>query len=186
MVIDDAALGRMAQALIREHGQAEAERVRLGLRQVAERWWTEDGDATGLEKFATEQFVSDPEVLGDTARHMEYALEMLDGHFLEADREISRFQDLDQGPMRPIDELLAAYGPGAHVLEDLFRNRIAFVVLLNFPLTTLEQRLGDGPTWSRGTWALARLAQRFEFRLPASVVQGIDAASSAASRYIDG
>ncbi|MBI5490729.1 MAG: hypothetical protein HY905_25570 [Deltaproteobacteria bacterium] len=185
VAIDDAALESTAQALIREHGEGEAERIRRGLRQVAERWWTEDGDAAALGTFAAGQFVSETEALADTARHLEYAMEMLDGHFLEADREISRFQDLDEGPMRPIDELLAAYGPGAHVLEDLFQNRIAFVVLLNFPLTTLEQRLADGPTWSRDTWALARLAQRFEFRLPATVIQGIDAASSAASRYID-
>ena len=34
----------------------------------------------------------------------------------------------------------AGYDPSAHVNDDFFANKLAFVVLLNFPLTTLDQR----------------------------------------------
>ena len=37
-----------------------------------------------------------------------------------------------------------ATDPSAHVTDDFFQNKLAFVVLLNFPLTTLEQRLDGG------------------------------------------
>jgi hypothetical protein len=184
--IDDAALARIERALTAKHGKAQRERIRIGLRQVAERWRAEDGEPRALAELALEHFVSDPTVLEDTARRIEHALEMLDGHHNEIARELARFQVLDEGPQRPIDALLAAYSPGAHVSEDLFKSRIAFVALLNFPLTTLEQRLTDGRRWSRRDWARARLAGRFEHRLPAEVVQEIDRVAAGVERYIDG
>src|SRR5262249_37412601 len=99
-------------------------------------------------------------------------------------RDFKRQSDLDLGPIYPFDEVLAGYDPAAHVNEDFFRNRLAFAVLLNFPLTTLEQRLTDGPSWTRRQWAEARLAQRFSKRIPAAVHLAIADAAAEAERYI--
>ena len=178
-------LGRIEGALVEKHGAAHADRIRQGLKQVAERWQARDGDSKALAAFAAEHFITDEKALHDTFEHLEYALEMLDGHALEIERELSRYQDLDMGEMRPVDALLAAYSPASHYSEDLFKNRVAFVALLNFPITTLEQRLGEGKSWPRERWATARLAGRFENRLPADVLQRIEEASSAGDRYID-
>ena len=52
---------------------------------------------------------------------------------------------LDLGPVLPFDQTFAGYDPSAHVLDDFFENKMAFTVLLNFPLTTLDARLKDGP-----------------------------------------
>jgi hypothetical protein len=70
------------------------------------------------------------------------------------------------------------------VTEDLFAGKVAFVALLNFPLTTLEERLKEGPQWSRRAWAEARLTQRFSRRVPARVQQEIAKAMAAADLYI--
>jgi hypothetical protein len=56
--------------------------------------------------------------------------------------------------------------------------------LLNFPLTTLDQRLTDGATWTRRQWAEARLAQGFSKRIPAEVNQAIAEAGAEADQYI--
>ncbi|HSN68894.1 MAG TPA: hypothetical protein VLV48_06595, partial [Thermoanaerobaculia bacterium] len=64
-----------------------------------------------------------------------------------------------------------------------FANRLAFTVLLNFPLTTLAERLA-GDTWSRRQWAEARLAQGFGRRVPGEVTLAIGQASAGAERYI--
>jgi hypothetical protein len=183
--MDAKARARLEKALVTKHGAGQALRVKQGIAQVLDRWRPGDGDEKQLREFIQQHFISDETVLQDTARRLEYAMEMLDGHGHEIQRELSRFQTLDEGPSRPIDALLAAHSPSAHVTEDLFKGRIAFVALLNFPLTTLEQRLGEGRTWSRARWALARLTARFEFRLPAAVVQGIDRTSSTVESYID-
>jgi hypothetical protein len=184
--LDSTQLKQLERELVAHHGPASAARVRTGLRQVLARWRRTDGTAKDLARFAREHFVSDPQALQDTARHLEYALEMLDGHAHEVSRELSRFQTLDEGPRRAVDGLLAAYSPTAHIVEDLFKGRIAFVALLNWPITTLEQRLQQGQGWSRERWALARLTSRFEHRVPPDLLQEIDRVSAAVDSYIDG
>src|SRR5205807_9188768 len=79
---------------------------------------------------------------------------------------------------------LAGYDPSAHAVDDFFQNRLAFAVLLNFPLTTLDQRLKEGAGWSRRQWAEARLAERFSKRVPAEVNLAIAQASAESARYI--
>lgn len=185
-VVSDEEIARIEREMIAAHGAAQAERVRRGLAQVRERWRPGDGDAAAFEEFVEASFLTDPAALEDTARHLEYALEMIDGHTLEIEREVSRYQELDIGPIRPVDELLATYSPSSHLTEDLFKTRVAFAALLNFPLTTLEQRLAEGGSWSREQWALARLTDRFEHRVPAEVSQEIERVGAAAERYIDG
>jgi hypothetical protein len=103
---------------------------------------------------------------------------------LEITREFRQQADLDRGPIQPYDELFAGFDPAAHVTEDMFTNKLAFVVLLNFPMTTLEQRLAEGGKWSRRQWAEARLAQRFAKRIPADVHQALAEAGAKADRYI--
>jgi hypothetical protein len=92
--------------------------------------------------------------------------------------------DLDLGPIEPYDEVFAAYDPAAHVTDDLFQNKLAFSVLLNFPLTTLDERLTDGARWTRRQWAEARLADRFSRRVPAEVNLAVSEASARAEQYI--
>ena len=61
---------------------------------------------------------------------------------------VQQQSDLDLGPVLPFDEVIRRLRSSAHVLDDFFKNKLAFTVLLNFPLTTLDERLKDGPTWT--------------------------------------
>jgi len=115
---------------------------------------------------------------------LETAFETLDGYMVEINRDFRMQTDLDRGEVFPIDETLAGYDPSAHVSADFFGNKVAFIVLLNFPLTTLEQRLTEGENWSRRQWAEARLAQRFSKRIPAAVNLEIARVSAQADQYI--
>src|SRR5262249_55255416 len=101
---------------------------------------------------ATTNFAGDPQMLDALFNRMEFIFESVDGHFTEISRDLGRQVDLDIGPIHPFDETLNAWSPAAHVDDDLFQNKIAFVVLLNFPLTTLEQRLAEGDQWTRRQW----------------------------------
>jgi len=175
---------RCVAALVAKHGDGERARAERGVAQAAAFWRPADGDARAFEAFCAEQFLPRGDALDATFARLEAAFEALDGHGLEIGRELSRWAQLDVGPMRAVDPLLAAYDPTAHVTDDLFAGKVAFVALLNFPLTTLDERLAKGDAWSRREWAEARLAQRFARRVPAEVNQGIATASSAADLYI--
>jgi hypothetical protein len=170
--------------LAAKYGEGQRARVERGLRQVASFWRAEDGDRAVFENFMRTNFAGDQGVLDALFERFEHNLEQVDGHMQEIGREFRQQSDLDIGPILPFDDLFAGYDPSAHVTDDFFQNKLAFIVLLNFPLTTLAQRLTEGEKWSRRQWAEARLAQRFSKRVPAEVNLSIAQASAEAGRYI--
>jgi hypothetical protein len=180
----DAAVQRMTEELVANHGEAVRIRARRGVGQVADFWRAKDGDAAAFDAFVRTNFMADQTSLDTMFARFQRLLEVLDGHMTEIGRELRQQVELDLGPIAPYDELFAAYEPAAHLTDDFFSNKLAFVALLNFPLTTLEQRLKEGETWSRRQWAEARLAQRFARRVPAEVTQAIAGAAAEADQYI--
>jgi len=164
---------------------AEArQRLTRGLKQVGRFWRAEDGDAQEFESFVRASFAADQAALDTMFARYERLFEQLDGHMQEIVREFRTHSDLDRGPIMPYDDAFAGYDPSAHINDDFFRNKLAFVVLLNFPLTTLDQRLTEGQQWNRRQWAEARLAQRFSKRVPAEVSLAIAKAAAEGERYI--
>ncbi len=178
------ALKSLEAELVERHGEASRPRVARGLAQAASLWRASDGDAAAFAEVARTHFLSDPARLDALFSRMERVLESVGGHMLEIVRDLREHSDLDRGEILPFDDVMAGWDPAAHVADDLFENRLAFAVLLNFPQSTLRERLEKGPAWSRREWAEARLAEGFGKRVPAEVNQAVATASADASRYI--
>ena len=174
----------LEQELVDLHGAPQRDRIERGLRQVADFWRNEDGDRDAFEAFARRNFAGDQATLDTMFERFERLLEQLDGHMLEILIAFREQSDLDIGPILPFDEQFAAYNPAAHVADDFFANKLAFVVLLNFPVTTLEEKLSLGENWTRRQWAEARLADRFATRVPAEAQQAVSTADAITSQYI--
>jgi hypothetical protein len=183
MSINDS-IEKLEKELVARYGEAQRARLDRGLKQVAQFWKTDDGDAGAFEEFVRRNFAGDQKALDALFSRHEALLEQLDGHMIEILLAFRRQMDLDLGPVQAYDEIFAGYDPSAHVTDDFFKNKLAFVVLLNFPLTTLDQRLNEGANWTRRQWAEARLAQRFSRRVPAEVNLAIAEAGSRAEQYI--
>lgn len=164
----------------------DADRARLerGVKQVADFWREEDGNRDTFEQFVQENFAADQPALDELFGRLEANFEQLDGHMAEIGREFRTQSDLDRGPIRGYDDIFASYDPSAHLADDFFKNKLAFVVLLNFPLTTLDERLANDEKWSRRQWAETRLAARFSHRVPAEVNAAISDAGADCERYI--
>src|SRR5215207_5740574 len=148
-------LTKLEASLAAKYGEGQRARARSGLGQASRFWRAEDGDAAEFEEFVTANFAGDQATLDAVFARFEQNLEQLSGHMAEIGREFRAQSELDVGPVLPLDHLFAGYDPSAHLSEDLFESKIAFVALLNFPLTTLEQRLSEGERWSRRQWAEA-------------------------------
>jgi hypothetical protein len=181
MAVTSASLRQELAASLDEESRGRLDR---GLRQLTLLWRDEDGDATAFAGFVRQFFARDEATLDADFERYDRLLEDVDGHMTELTRELREQVDLDRGSMLPVDELFAGYDPSAHIADDFFANRLAFVVLLNFPLTTLEERLAQGEGWSSRQWAEARLAQRFGRRVPASVGLEVARVTANAERYI--
>ncbi|MGH9867504.1 MAG: hypothetical protein ACREAA_04990 [Candidatus Polarisedimenticolia bacterium] len=173
-----------ARRTLNDRHPGDTERIERGVAQVIRMWRPADGDAAALKSFLEGEFIPSGPGLDATFERLEFAAERLDGYFNSMERDLRRGLDLELGPMLPIDQRLGAWSVSAHVDDDLFDNKVAFVALLNFPLTTLDERLRQAGTWSRRQWAEARLAQRFSSRVPADVNQRIGEAFAAADTYI--
>jgi hypothetical protein len=170
--------------LVDKYGESQRPRLQRGLRQTADFWRSDDGDRAAFETFVRRNFAGDQATLDVTFERFDKLLEQLDGHLLEVLLAFREQSDLDVGPILPFDEKFAAYDPWAHVGDDFFANKLAFVVLLNFPIASLDEKLTDGEGWSRRQWAEARLADRFAKRVPADVQQAVSSADAATSLYI--
>jgi hypothetical protein len=181
-----AAADALERELVAEHGPAVRPALRRGLDQLASFWRPEDGDRAVFEAFVRTHFAADPAEREAMFQRLERTLTQLSGLMTESVRQLRFHMDVEQGPILPFDRILGAYNPGAHMATDLFANKLAFVVLLNFPLTTLDERLAGAQHWSRRQWAEARLAARFGRRVPAEVNRAMSEASADADAYISG
>ena len=160
-------------------------RIDRGVRQTAALWRASDGDEAAFMQFCLDYFISDPDTLRMTFLRMQEHLETLLGHHHEISRALRAPVELDIEPLLPIDLRFAEYDPFAHLMDDLFHTKIAFVCLLNFPIYSLDEKLLQGVRWSRKQWAQARLADFFDTRVPAEASQELSRAYVQAGNYID-
>lgn len=167
--------------LVARYGDAQRPRIERGIDQVAALWRSTDGDFVA---FVRAHFIADDRRLEATLDRLEGVFEQLDGHFNEISRSVRWATDVDVGPLLGVDPLLAGLSPAAHLTEDLFDAKVGFIVLLNFPQTTLAERIERGPGWSRRQWAEARLAGRFARRVPSEIEQRMARVGAEADLYI--
>jgi hypothetical protein len=179
-----AAVAEAKQKLLAKHGDAHRERIERGVSQVAQLWRASDGD---LVAFALEQFVVEPAAREAMFQRMQSITEQVRGHNLEVVRAAKWVSEVEDGkPVPPVDQLLAAYDPDAHVVDDLFRTKVAFAVLLNFPMATLAERIRDAEKLDRRQWAEVRLTRMFDTRVPGDLASAASAAGANADQYIAG
>ncbi|HKE16886.1 MAG TPA: hypothetical protein VKB80_18555 [Kofleriaceae bacterium] len=178
-----AAAAAAQKALLAKYGEGQRARIERGVAQVASFWRESDGD---MAAFCEEQFAGEPAAVDALFARLEAQFEQIGGHMLELGRSLRWATEVESGPILPVDSLLAAYEPSAHLTEDLFASKVAFAALLNFPLTRLADRLRDGPSYSRRTWAEVRLTGAIARRIPGDIVQRFAAAAASGEEYIAG
>ena len=151
-----AAIADAKAKLVAKHGEPHRAAIERGVDQVASLWRTSDGELT---EFCMAQFLVEPAARDALFARLQDVIEQANGHFLELGRTVRWGTEVEAGPMLPVDGLLASWDAGAHATDDLFKSKVAFVALLNFPLTKLTDRLKDGAGYSRRMWAEVRLTR---------------------------
>jgi hypothetical protein len=175
---------QLIEKMISEFGEEHSTRIEKGVEQVAQQWRKKDGSVEDWEKFCLKNFESDDDKLEVLFNRYLDGLESLFGNMHRVYRDFNWHIQVDTGPIEEIDYLFASYDVSAHVNEDLFKNKLAFVCLLNFPVYSLEEKNKMGMDWSRQQWAQARLADLFVNRIPADVEQKRTEVYTLADDYI--
>ena len=91
---------KMEKVLTEKYGDEQKERIALGLKQVADFWRAEDGNASVFEAFVEKHFASDQKALDVMFDRFSDNLEKLDGHMLEILLKFRWQSDLEIGPLR--------------------------------------------------------------------------------------
>ena len=165
-------------------GEDHAFRMERGVRQVAALWREQDGSAEDFAQFCFTSFVADTAALSTLFSTLERNFEVINGYYHKMDVELKAPLQLEGPELTPVDMLFGSYNASAHLTDDLYANKIAFLTALNFPFYTLEEKTKLGAQWSRKEWAYARMGDRFISRVPASVQQDISKTVTEADAYI--
>lgn len=157
-----------------------------GVRHAATLWRESDGTAAEFLSFVKDNYISDPLKRRTVFNKTSDYFESLYGYFNEITLSLRKNLDEARGEIDGIDRMFGNYSPGAHLQDDLYSNKIAFVTALNFPYFTLAEKEELGPSWSREQWAMARLGDIFVSRIPAELIQALSVATGNAEMYIAG
>ncbi len=172
-------------AMTKKFGDGERQRIETGIAQVAARWQTKDGSEQEFRDFCLKYYFADPAERDVLFSRFQRNLESLYGNLHRISRDFNWALQVDDGLVHPVDYLFANYNAFSHTSDDLFKTKLAFTVLLNFPLQTLEDKNAQGMSWSREKWAETRLAEIFSDRVPAEIAQKRSEAYVAADDYIN-
>ena len=159
--------------------------LQRGIDQCASLWRAEDGSQADFEAFVRQWLAPTPEARRTLFDKISRALEVFYTQQNQLTIELGRPTVLAEGEPGEIDYLLSGYDAGAHFSDDMFKSKLAFITILNFPHYTLAEKNALGKDWDRLQWAYARLGDTFTERVPASVSQTVTAARSAAEAYVD-
>ena len=163
---------------------SKSDLVEKGVRHAASLWRESDGTPEDFVKFCSENYLADPaQKEASFYRFAEY-LESLNGHFNKLSLDMQENVQLMKGEVLPIDAQFAAYNPGAHLINDFYDNKIAFIVALNFPYYPTEEKNISGPNWTPLQWGYARLGDVFSSRVPSELVQQASKVAAEGEAYI--
>lgn len=182
--IDKATMEKVTAALTGKYGDKAKFRIDRGVQQAANLWRESDGTAQDFETFCLENFIADEAALDRLFNKLEKNFEVFAGYFNIMDLKLKEPIHLTGGEIEPIDMMFGSYNVAAHLTDDFFDNKIAFITALNFPYYTLEEKTAQGTNWTRKQWAYARMGDRFTSRVPSDIVMNISKTLTEADTYI--
>lgn len=182
--IDDQTIEKTQKALTDKFGSENADLINKGVAHAASLWRASDGTTTDFESFCLEQYIPDGKEKEIIFNKISRNLESLWGHQNKILLDLNENMHLDNGPYHKIDAMFAGYSPASHFSSDFYANKIAFVIALNYPPYSLDQKNELGKNWNSLEWAYARLGDVFTARVPAELSQEISLAETNADIYI--
>lgn len=183
--ISQATIGKVVSQLVEKHGPELKGLAEKGVSQTASLWTAKDGSIEEFEAFCMESFSATPEARQRLFEKLSDYYETLYGNFNAISLGLNKVLHLDLGPIESVDIMFGSFAPSAHLVNDLFENKIAFLTILNFPFYTLEEKTNLGANWSRLEWAYARMGDFYTSRVPAELIQNASKISTESSNYID-
>ncbi len=173
------------KAIWAKHSQVNPDLVERGVKCTAKLWTAQDGSAEDFVAFCEANYQCTEAERHQLFQTIQRNVEAMYGRYNQISINLKMpLHVVGDAPYTSIDELFGAIDPFAHFSDDMFASKIAFIVTLNFPSYTLDEKNELGKTWTRTEWAYARLGDMFGARIPAEANQLFADCSTGADNYI--
>lgn len=182
--ISDETVRLTAEQIMAACPSADTDLISRGVAQAAALWTGEDGTEEDFRDFAVTNFMPDAGAKKVLFDKLSAAFETLWGSSAQVSARLQMPLHLAGDELTDIDYILGAYSPFAHLSDDLFANKTAFITILNFPNFTLAEKNALGKKWTREEWAYARMGDIFTSRIPAGYNNEKNIAYADAENYI--
>jgi hypothetical protein len=166
-----ARVSEVIDLLVSEHGSGQATRIERGVEAAATLWRTSDGSTEDFKTFCLQHYMASEQERDMVFDRLAHYFEHLQGYMNRITLELNRQIHEDRGPIHLIDQLFGSYSPSAHIQDDFFNNKIAFIIALNFPSYSLDEKNESGSQWSKREWGMARLGDIYTARIPPRLLQ---------------
>src|SRR5574344_561230 len=182
--IDQTTIVATINALKQGKDAATVQRIERSVPQTAALWTAADGTAEEFKDFCLHNFIADEGARGQLAATLQRNLESLWGCYNKISVDLKMPLHVIGPEPTAVDELFGSFDPYAHLDDDMYAQKIAFITVLNFPFYTVQEKNDLGKHWNRQEWAYARLGDLYTSRVPASCNQNAANALTAADTYI--
>jgi len=173
------------QELIKKYGEQYIPDIKEGIENVSDIWKDDDGNEAEFNNFCILYYVKPGKERYHLLKKCDEILETWHGHLGEIVTVFTKWQILDIEPLTPFDTLIAKYNPFAHLNEDMFKSKLAFIIQLNFKRSDFLKQRVKGKKWSRINWVKCRLGEVGEERIPPEILAKHWQIMQSAHAYID-
>ena len=157
------------EAIVSARGESSRSAAVAGVARVADRWTAGDGDAAAFAAVCATHYVANAAERTRLLARLEETLRQIGGHLYEMRRSLRRWNDLAGDEFPGVDDVIASFDPAPDLSDQLYRQKVAFIALLNFERPDLRAMLGHGSAWNTEEWAAARVSQQFGPRIPSEL-----------------
>ena len=183
-IISNESIDSTVSEIYSQNPSIDKDLLHRGISQVASLWNESDGNQNQFIEFVKDNYATSPELRRQLFDKLCTAMEVLKGTSNQVAVELSLPTILAGPDPTNIDYIMSAFNPYAHLQNDLFENKVAFITILNFPNFSLEEKNTLGKNWSRLEWAYARLGDMFTSRTDANLNKELAQNDANANNYI--
>jgi hypothetical protein len=184
MKISTQTIDNTIKELKEKFGETHAFRIVKGVNQVANLWQKTDGNEEDFKNFCLENFINNETELRLAFEKISKNFEIINGHFNKMTVLLKEPLHLNTGEITTLDEKFGAYNISAHLEEDFYKNKIAFIIALNFPSYNLTEKSEHADSWNREQWAYSRIGDIYTSRAPSHLYQEMSETMTKADNYI--